>query len=74
MKYQWKTKLKVDKQGEVISEERLGPVKRVHELDLMGRHRSEWIYKECDGRVAHTNHHIDPFELPAYTLWKKKKK
>ena len=70
MKYQWKTKLKVDKQGE-LSEERLGPVKRIHELDLMGRHRSEWVYSPYDKR---NKPYIDPFELPAYTLWKKKKK
>jgi len=74
MKYQWKTKLKVNSQGDLISEEPLSPVKRVHELDLIGRHRSEWVYREYDGRVARTDHHIDPFDLPAYTVWRKKVK
>jgi len=73
MKYRWKTVLKKDSQGE-FSEEPLSPVKRVHELDLIGRHRSEWVYREYDGRVARDNHHIDPFDLPAYTVWRKKVK
>ena len=75
MKYQWKTRLKVDSQGEVINEEPLSPVKRVHELDMMGcLYRSEWVYREYDGRVARTDHHRDPFDLPAYTVWRKKLK
>ena len=74
MKYQWKTKLKKDSITQEIIEEPLSPVKRVHELDMMGRHRSEWVYREYDGRVARTNHHRDPFDLPAYTVWRKKLK
>ena len=74
MKYQWKTKLKKDSITQEIIEEPLSPVKRVHELDMMGRHRSQWVYKEYDGRVARTDHHRDPFDLPAYTVWRKKLK
>ena len=74
MKYQWKTKLKKDSITQEIIEEPLSPVKRVHTLDMMGRHRSEWVYREYDGRVARTDHHIDPFDLPAYTVWRKKLK
>ena len=73
MKYQWKTKLKKDSITQEIIEEPLSPVKRVHELDMMGRHRSQWVYREYDGRVARTDHHRDPFDLPAYTVWRKKK-
>ena len=74
MKYQWKTKLKKDSITQEIIEEPLSPVKRIHELDMMGRHRSEWVYREYDGRVARTDHHRDPFDLPAYTVWRKKLK
>ena len=74
MKYQWKTRLKKDSITQEIIEEPLSPVKRVHELDMMGRHRSQWVYSLYDGRVARTDHHRDPFDLPAYTVWRKKLK
>ena len=73
MKYRWQTKLKKDNQGG-LSEEPLSPVKRVHELDMMGRHRSEWIYSPYDKRNKPHGVGIDPFELPSYTIWKQKKK